>query len=133
MPYLQLDTAFPCSSEDRRRLARRFGEIYAAQMQTNAYRVTVAIRVTPDGIWHCGDGEPTPAALLMCDIRRGRSVEQRTALAVSLLAACHEILGLRDDQMNVEFTQHAGDEMYHPTRGGPSDDWTPDEAVPTNL
>ena len=35
------------------------------------------------------------------------------------------ILGLREDRVNVEFSQHTGDEMYNPTLGGYSRDWTP--------
>jgi phenylpyruvate tautomerase PptA (4-oxalocrotonate tautomerase family) len=48
-------------------------------------------------------------------------------LARRLVDACKEILGLSDDNLNVEFTQHAGDEMYHTLYGGLSDDWNPDE------
>ena len=48
-------------------------------------------------------------------------------LAKALVDACIDTLGLRIEQINVEFTQHAGDEMYHPMRGGLSDDWRPDE------
>jgi hypothetical protein len=70
--------------------------------------------------------------LLMCDIRRGRSAEQRAELASSLLEACRDILGFRDDNLNLEFTQHAGDEMYHPLLGGLSDDWRPGEAAPSS-
>ena len=33
------------------------------------------------------------------------------------------MLGLREDRLNVEFTQHSGDEMYHPTLGGYSPEW----------
>jgi hypothetical protein len=44
-----------------------------------------------------------------------------------LIDACIEILGLRKDNLNVEFTQHAGDEMYHTLYGGLSDDWNPEE------
>ena len=42
------------------------------------------------------------------------------------------ILGFRDDNLNLEFTQHAGDEMYHPLLGGLSDDWRPGEAAPSS-
>ena len=63
----------------------------------------------------------------MCDIRRGRPAGQRAELARQLIDACKEILGLRDDNLNVEFTQHAGDEMYHTLYGGLSDDWNPDK------
>ena len=64
-----------------------------------------------------------PAALLMCDIRRGRPAQQRAELARMLIDACLEIVGLREDSLNLEFTQHPGDEMYHPLYGGLSDDW----------
>ena len=34
-----------------------------------------------------------------------------------------EILGLPEDRLNVVFTQHTGEEMYHPSLGGWSPDW----------
>ncbi len=61
-------------------------------------------------------------------IRHGRPAEQRADLAKALVEACVEILGLRLDQLNVELTQHSGDEMYHPMLGGLSADWQPGEA-----
>jgi phenylpyruvate tautomerase PptA (4-oxalocrotonate tautomerase family) len=129
MPYLQLDTPYASSAADKRRLAKRLGDIYVRQMQADINRVTVAIRVLEGSVWHCGGDEPQPAGLLMCDIRRGRSAEQRAELAKLLLEACRDILGFRDDNLNLEFTQHAGDEMYHPLLGGLSDDWQPGEAA----
>ena len=74
----------------------------------------MAIRELNDGVWRCTEDEPYPAALLMCDIRRGRPPEQRSKLAEALIGACVEVLCLRIDQINIEFTQHAGDEMFHP-------------------
>lgn len=125
MPYLQLDLATRHDLAEKQHLARRFGEIYSEIMQADVKRITVAIRETGEGgVWRCSDGEPSPAALLMCDIRRGRPPEQRAKLAQALIDACVEILGLRVDRLNVEFTQHAGDEMYHPMLGGLSNDWS---------
>jgi phenylpyruvate tautomerase PptA (4-oxalocrotonate tautomerase family) len=128
MPYLQLDLPTQHDLAEKQRLAKRFGEIYADIMQANVKRITVAIRETGQGgVWRCSDGEPNQAALLMCDIRRGRPPEQRAKLAQALIDACVEILGLRVDRLNVEFTQHAGDEMYHPMLGGLSRDWSEGE------
>ncbi len=128
MPYLQLDTPFSYPVEAKRRLAKRLGEIYSQQMNSNVNRLTVAIRELGEGgIWRCGEADPRPAALLMCDIRRGRPAEQRAKLARMLIDACEEIVGLKDDNLNVEFTLHAGDEMYHTLYGGLSDDWNPNE------
>lgn len=133
MPYLQLDVSEQYSPDAKRRLARTLGQIYADRMQADVNRVSVAIReLTPSGLWRCTSGEPYEAALLMCDIRRGRPPEQRADLAKALIDACIDILGIRVDQINVEFTQHSGDEMYHPLRGGLSLDWRPDEVDETS-
>jgi hypothetical protein len=70
---------------------------------------------------------PFPAAVMKLDIRRGRSAEQRMEIAKALCAHCVEILGLSGDRLNVEFTQHSGDEMYHPALGGYSPEWTEDD------
>lgn len=64
---------------------------------------------------------------MMLDIRKGRSAELRVEVAKTLCAHCVEIFGLREDRLNVEFTQHSGDEMYHTTFGGYSPEWSPDE------
>jgi phenylpyruvate tautomerase PptA (4-oxalocrotonate tautomerase family) len=128
MPYLQLETPFQYSPDQKQTLAKRFGEIYSKTMNSDVNRLTVSIReLGENNIWRCGDGDPRPAALLMCDIRRGRPAELRAKLAALLVEACIEIVGLRKDNLNVEFTQHAGDEMYHTLYGGLSDDWNPEE------
>jgi len=132
MPYLQLDIPGRHAVDEKQRLARRFGDIFARIMQTRPEQVTVAIRdLGEGGVWRCGACEPEPAALLMCDIRRGRSLQQRAELAEALVAACVEMLGLRSDRLAVDFTQHAGDEMYKTELGGLSAEWTPHEAGTT--
>jgi phenylpyruvate tautomerase PptA (4-oxalocrotonate tautomerase family) len=126
MPYLQLDTPFAYTTEQKQRLAKRLGEIYSTTMQSNINRLTIAIRELGEGsLWRCSEGDPRPAALLMCDIRRGRPAALRAELARKLIDACIEIVGLREDNLNLEFTQHDGDEMYHALYGGLSDDWAP--------
>jgi phenylpyruvate tautomerase PptA (4-oxalocrotonate tautomerase family) len=128
MPYLQLDVCGSYAPDLKRCLAKRMGEIYAFKMQADVSRISVAIReLTQGSLWRCTPGEPYEAALLMCDIRKGRPAEQRAELAKALVDACIDLLGLRIEQINVEFTQHTGDEMYHPMRGGLSADWRPDE------
>lgn len=128
MPYLQLDVSSHYATAVKRDLARRMGEIYARIMQTTPGMVSVAIRELPEGsLWSCTDREPEPGAVLICDIRRGRTADQRAALAQALVEVCVEKLKLRSDRLPVEFTQHAGDEMFRAGRGWASD-WTPAEA-----
>jgi phenylpyruvate tautomerase PptA (4-oxalocrotonate tautomerase family) len=129
MPYLQLDTPFSCTIDQKRRLAKRMGEIYSDVMSANINRISIAIRELGEGgLWRCGPEEPRPVAFLMCDIRRGREKEVRAELARQLVAACIEIVGLDVTTINVEFTQHSGDEMYHSMYGGLSDDWQAGQA-----
>ena len=128
MPYIQLDITKKYPVTTKQQLAKRVGDIFSSLMQANVNRVTVTIRELGEGsVWRCTDDEPRPAALLMCDIRRGRTPEQLTVLAKALLEACTEILDIKIEELNIEFTQHAGDEMYHPLMGGLSDDWFPEE------
>lgn len=128
MPYLQLDVNGRHAVADKKRLARQLSETYARLMTVDIRRISIAIReVGEGGVWRMVDDEPVEVSVLMCDIRRGRSAELRMEVAKALCRDCIEILGLREDRLNVEFTQHAGDEMYHPTLGGYSPEWSEDE------
>jgi hypothetical protein len=107
-PYLQLDVPNHYPVDVKRDLARRLGAKYARIMQTTPGLVTVAFRELGDGgVWCCSAGEPEPAALLSCDIRRGRSCEQRAEPAQALIDVCAVTLGLRSDRLAVEFTTRA--------------------------
>ena len=131
MPYLQLDVPEHYPVEVKRDLARRLGDLYARIMQTTPDMVRVAFRELGEGgVWHCGAGEPEPAACISCDVRRGRPPEQRAKLAQALIDACVETLGPRNDII-VEFTQHPGDESFGAGSWGWgwAPDWTPAEAT----
>jgi phenylpyruvate tautomerase PptA (4-oxalocrotonate tautomerase family) len=136
MPSLQLDLPVTLDPATKRALAHRVGVIYGETMQVARDLLTVSIHdLGEGGVWRCHqDGPPTPSALVMCDVRRGRPVETRAALAQALIDACVEMLDLDRLWIKVEFTQHAGDEMYHPHLDGFNVDWSGDERpvdVPT--
>jgi phenylpyruvate tautomerase PptA (4-oxalocrotonate tautomerase family) len=116
VPSLQLDVPAAPDADTGRALAAELTAIYAEVMDAPPEIVTVAIREA--AVWRDG----APSALLMCDVRRGRPVEQRAELARRLTAACGAALGLA--YVKVEFTQHAGDEMWHPHLGGFNQDWS---------
>lgn len=130
MPYLQLDVNDRYSVEDKRRLAQTMSETYARMMSVDVRRISVAIRELGEGgVWRIPEAgqPPTPVAVMMLDIRKGRTPEMRMDVAKALCAHCIEILGLREDRLNVEFTQHSGDEMFHPALGGYSPEWSAGE------
>lgn len=129
MPYLQLDVNDSYPVELKQALAKKMALTYAELMMVDIRRISIAIReVGQGGVWRTVDGEPVPVSVLMCDIRQGRPAELRMQVAKALCADCIAILGLREDRLNVEFTQHSGDEMYHPTLGGFSPEWSAGEA-----
>ena len=131
MPYLQLDVNGHYPIEQKKLLAAKFSETYARIMSVDIRRISVAIRELGEGgVWRIpeADGEPVAVSLMMLDIRRGRPPELRMQLAKALCAHCVEILGLQQDRLNVEFTQHSGDEMYHPALGGYSPEWEPGQS-----
>jgi phenylpyruvate tautomerase PptA (4-oxalocrotonate tautomerase family) len=128
MPYLQLDVPDHYPVDVKRRLARCLGDHYARIMQTKPHRVTVAFRELGEGgVWACGASEPEPAAMIVCDVRRGRPAEQRAELAQAMIDACVNTLELCSERIAVEFTQHTHDEMYRPGRGW-GEEWTSAEA-----
>jgi phenylpyruvate tautomerase PptA (4-oxalocrotonate tautomerase family) len=130
MPYLQLDVPTEYPEATKKALAAKLGATYARLMQTTPHRVSVGFRELTNGsLWRCADGDPVPGVVLMCDIRRGRPTEWREQLAVALLDLVSEHLELPRDRMAIEFTQHAGDEMFRADEGW-AKDWTETEAQP---
>ncbi|SFO85412.1 MULTISPECIES: hypothetical protein [Actinomadura] len=129
MPSIQVDLPLVADEDAKREFARRVGVIYGEIMQVGMDLLTVSIHdLGRGGVWRCHEsGPPTPSALIMCDIRKGRPAETRALLARSLIDACVEAFDLDALWLKVEFTQHSGDEMYHPHLGGFNKDWHGDE------
>lgn len=128
MPSLQLDVPLRLDVDTKKALAREIGSIYAEVMQVRVDLITISIHdLGPGGVWRCADDEPGPAGLLMCDVRAGRSAETRGLLARRLVEVCARFCGMEEHRLKVEFTQHSGDEMFHPHLGGFNKDWHPGE------
>jgi len=134
MPSIQIDLPFTIKQTAKQALAKRVGSVYAETMRVSMDLLTVSVHdLGEGGVWRCHEsGPPTPSALIMCDIRRGRPVETRAHLARSLIDVCVEMFGLDQLWVKVEFTQHAGDEMYHPHLAGFNTEWRGDERSAVN-
>lgn len=129
MPSIQIDLPLNVTPDVKRELAQRIGACYATTMQINADLLTVSIHdLGRGGVWRCHDNsDPTPSALVMCDIRSGRTVETRAVLAQRIIDLLVDTFELSRTWLKVEFTQHSGDEMYHPHLKGFNNDWCGDE------
>jgi len=129
MPSIQIDLPLTIDAPTKQALAQRVGVSYAEIMQVGMDLLTVSVHdLGEGGVWRCHQsGPPTPSGLIMCDIRKGRTNEVRAKLAQSLIDICVEMFALNAVWLKVEFTQHDGDDMYHPHLGGFNTDWRGDE------
>ena len=129
MPYLHLDLPLAVAPADRADIAARLARAYADVMETNPERVTVAFReLGENGVVRLrSDGALETVVMVNCDIRRGRANEQRERLGDAVAGVLEEALDWPRERTLLEFTQHAGDEMWRST--GLGTDWTPDEAA----
>jgi phenylpyruvate tautomerase PptA (4-oxalocrotonate tautomerase family) len=124
MPYLQLDLPLAVAPDQRAELAARLAAVYAEVMDTVPHVVTVAFRELGDnGVLRNTQDGVVPAIVVGCDIRRGRPPDVRLGLGHRVAALLEDVLGWPRERVILEFTQHAGDEIYR--EGRLSGDWEP--------
>jgi len=112
MPYMHLDLAQTYPSEIKRDLATRLCHLYAKVMQTQLWRPNVGIaQLGEDNLFHLGPNGLEPITMVLVEIRRGRSLDQRLELGRRIVDICAEVLGVDKGTVLVEFTVHSGDEM----------------------
>ena len=125
MPYLHLDLPLAVPALGRARVAGRLARLYAEVMEAELWRVTVGFRELGEhGVVRLGaDGEVETVLMVQCDVRRGRSAEQRARLGEGIAGVLEDELEWPPSHTIVEFTQHAGDEFWR--ADGLSQDWAP--------
>ncbi len=126
MPFLQLDVPGPLPLAARRRIAEALGACYAETMQTQRHIPSITVRENDGGPWRWENGELREVAVLMCDVRRGRTSEHRESAMRALATLVAHELGLELDRVVVEFTQHDHHEMFR--YGRIAEAWTAAEA-----
>jgi len=127
MPYMHVDLAQSYPSKTKRDLATRLCHLYADVMQTQLWRPNVGIaELGSDNLFHLGDDGLEPITMVLVEIRRGRSLDQRLKLGRRIVDICTEVLGVSKKTVLVEFTVHTADEILRD--GEWTNDWTPAEA-----
>ncbi len=128
MPYLHLDLPGSYPSAVKRELATRLCRLYADVMKTQSWRPNVGIsELGPDNLFRLGAQGLETITMVLVEYRPGRPPESRLALARGIVDCCVELLGVERRTVMVEFTPHAGDEIYRD--GKWVGDWTPEEAT----
>jgi phenylpyruvate tautomerase PptA (4-oxalocrotonate tautomerase family) len=128
MPYLHLDLARTYPSDTKRELANRLCHLYADVMQTQLWRPNVGIaELGEENLFHLGEDGLETITMVLVEIRRGRSLEQRLELGRRIVDICSEVLDVPRRTVLVEFTVHTGDEILRD--GNWAGDWTDAEAT----
>ena len=129
MPYLHLDLPLALAPADRAEIAAGLAYAYARVMETAPERVTVAFReLGENGVVRIGpDGALETVVMVNCDVRRGRPPEQRERLGDAVATLLEDALGWPRRRTILEFTEHAGNEVWRST--GLGTDWSPAEAA----
>ena len=127
MPYLHLNLAKKYPSQIKRDLATRLCRLYSDVMQTQAWRPNVGIaELGEDNLFHLGPDGLETITMVLVEIRRGRSLDQRLELGRRIVDICSEVLGVPERTVLVEFTVHSGDEILRDRNWAA--DWTAAEA-----
>src|SRR6516225_8679369 len=96
-------------------------------MKTQLWRPNVGIAEPgEDNLFHFGEDGLETITMVLVEIRRGRSLEQRLELGRRIVDICSEVLEVPRKTVLVEFTVHTGDEILRD--GKWAGDWTEAEA-----
>jgi hypothetical protein len=81
-----------------------------------------------DNLFHLLADGPESITMVLVEIRRGRSPDQRLELGRHIVDTCSEVLGVAKTTVLVESTVHSGDEILRD--GEWAADWSAAEATP---
>lgn len=127
MPHLQIDINKPLTEEVKIELATRVKALFSKVMDTPTDHIATAIR--EHGTYNLDLGRVTDrtqgVAHLNADIRAGRSLDQRRALALGFMEILQQLAHIPPQNLYVTFTQHEGENFHLHERY--LDPWTPGE------
>ena len=114
MPHLQLDINQVLTQDRKTSVAARFKQLFAQVMDTGTDHIAVSIREHGTYNLYIGRAkEPVKGiALVNADIRQGRSMSQRRALAVGFIDIMDELLDVPREQVYVTLTEHKGEDFH---------------------
>lgn len=126
MPHLEFDCSAVMTEGEKQAFVRRVTGLYAEHMDTGTDHVAVVIRERSTAELAVGRaGAEEPCLVLDADVRRGREFEAKRSFALAVMELASETWGIRDPNMKVVFTEHAGEELMGVDRVG--SEWSSDE------
>lgn len=114
MPHLQIDINARLSDEVKMQILTRVKALFAEVMETKTDHIATAIREHDAHNLDIGRAQDRRdgVAHVNADIRLGRSIEQRRALALGFIEILHELAHVPPDNLYVTFTEHKGEDFH---------------------
>lgn len=114
MPHLQFEINRSLADVEKIAFAGQVRRLFALVMDTGTDHICVSIREL--GTYDLSIGrvkDPQQGiAVVNADIREGRSMESRRALALGFMDMLHETWGIPREQMYVTLTEHKGEDFH---------------------
>jgi phenylpyruvate tautomerase PptA (4-oxalocrotonate tautomerase family) len=114
MPHLQIDINKTLADDAKIEILTRFKALFAEVMGTKTDHIATAIREHATHNLDIGraNDRSDGVAHVNADIRVGRSIEQRRALALGFIDALHELAHVPRENLYVTFTEHKGEDFH---------------------
>ena len=113
MPHLQFEINKKVDSEVKLRFTNEIRNCFAETMDTGTYHIAISIREYDKFNLTIGRVDPENDICLMnLDIREGRSVGKRRALALKYMDIVKSNFNIDPANQYITFTQHPGEEFH---------------------
>ncbi|MFH2122090.1 MAG: tautomerase [Pseudomonadota bacterium] len=114
MPHLQFEINQTLTDADKVTFARQVRKLFADIMDTGTDHISISIREF--GTCNLSIGRVSEAekgiALVNADIREGRTMEQRRALALGFMELLNTIFHIPEAHIYVTLTEHKGEDFH---------------------
>lgn len=113
MPHLQFEINQKFENQIKAKFASEIRDAFAQIMDTGTDHIAISIREYDKYNLTIGRANPENDICLMnLDIREGRSLEQRRALALRFMKIIKNIFNVETENQYVTFTQHPGEDFH---------------------
>lgn len=114
MPHLQFEVNRSITDAEKIALAEQARQLFSNVMGSGTGHISISIREC--GTYDLSIGRVTKpekgVAIVDADVRRGRTIDQRRALALGFIELLQKNLGIPPEHVYVTFTEHKGEDFH---------------------
>ena len=114
MPHLQFEINKKAEKDEKIEFAARVRELFAEVMDTGTDHISISVREFDTYNLFIGrvQNQEEGVALVNADIREGRDIARRRALALGLMDLINAIWNIPSRNIYVTFSEHKGEDFH---------------------